>query len=229
MLSPASGRSPGARPGPEAAQSGFNRRPQGSRSACPRAGTGHLGGAGPRQPQYTDAAAPPAGYQAQAPHPGKCNLASAHFCRVEGPSPLGPDSPPLEVYLSDKTYQRGSWRPVCTSGAPGTLPAKCGGQRLGQSCGRQVGKESGARETMVLKAGGSGEQFFSSVFLTAFCKFCWCLFLGRGGGVGRGRACAPVGWGEGGGWVGQRGSLWDGRPFLPLNVFGSLELIRGGV
>lgn len=53
MLSPASRRSPGARPGPEAAQSRFNRRPQRSRSACPRAGTGHLGGAGSRQRQCT--------------------------------------------------------------------------------------------------------------------------------------------------------------------------------
>lgn len=49
-----------------------------------------------------------------------------------------------------------------------------------------------------LKAGGSGERFFSTVFLTAFSKFCWYLFLGRGGGVGWGESLRTCGLGGGG-------------------------------
>ena len=71
MLSPASGRSPGARPGPEAAPSRVNRRPQGPRRAPPRAGTGHLGGAGSRQRQVHRRSGPARWVPGEGTSPGK--------------------------------------------------------------------------------------------------------------------------------------------------------------
>lgn len=66
--------------------------------------------------------------------------------------------------------------------APGTLDTKCGGQRLGERGGRLLDEGRVVRETVGIKAGGSGKRFFSSVFLMAFSK---------SAGTSSGGACMP--------------------------------------
>ena len=71
----------------------------------------HLSEGGERAPAGAAPGSPPApGSQEPSPHRGgwvrSASWPMQYFCRVEGPSLLGLDSPFLDVHLSDKTSQR---------------------------------------------------------------------------------------------------------------------------